>query len=375
MGTDRKVLYAISGTSLVTLLAVLAVSGSSGRILAAILLLPQAAAHAVFIKKRNILSINKRQVLLLMTVTGVLYLVLYYFTGLYFGFSKTGYKLNLHGTLNFLLPITGIILTSEIIRRVIRAQNSRLADVLSYLTCVGGEILIYSGISGVQIFNQFMDLVSLSLFPALVSNLLYHYLSKRYGAAPNMAYRLLTTLYAYSFPYRPAMPDSLFAFVNLIVPLLIYGFIDLLFEKKRRYALGKKSHIGAVLSVLAVAVMGAAVMLISNQFRFGALVIATESMTGALDKGDAAIFERYDDQRIQVGQVIVFENNDAMVVHRVIDIKYINGTMQYYTQGDANEEPDTGYATDNQVVGLVKLKVPYIGYPTLWLRSLFAHGT
>ena len=373
MYTDRKAFYSLSFSSLAILLLALLLPGQvSGRILAAILLLPLAVVVHFAIKKRSILSMHTQQVLLLMSVIGALYVMLYYVSGIYFGLYSSGYRINLDHILQFVLPISSIIITTEWIRRVIRAQNSHLADVLIYLCCVCAEALIFSRISSIHTFHQFMDMVGLTVLPAVVSNLLYHYLSKRYGALPNIAYRLITTVIPYLIPYKSGISDSLLAFTGLFLPLLIYIFIDVLFEKKRHYALARKTKLGVVLSVVAAAIMLGTVMLISNQFRFGALVIATESMTGELNKGDAAIFERYDQQDLQVGQVIVFENNDSMVVHRVIDIKTINAITRYYTQGDANEAPDTGFITDNQVVGLVQWKLPYIGYPTLWLRSLFS---
>lgn len=373
MQTDRKVLYTISLSSLAVLfLAWIFPNEISGRIVAAIFLLPLAGITCFFVKKRSALSINRRQVLLLMAVIGLLYVVLYYVTGLHFRFYRTGYRFDLDGIVRFILPITVIVVATELIRSVIRAQNSKLADALTYLSCVVAEVLICSHIGGIHSFNKFMDVVGLSFFPAIVSNLLYHYLSKRYGAYPNIVYRLFITLYTYIIPFKPAMPDSLFAFVNLIIPLIIYLFIDALYESKRRYAMGKRSKFSTVITAVAVVVMASVVMLISNQFRFGMLVIATDSMTGELNKGDAAIYERYDDQIIAVGQVIAFEKDSSVVVHRVIDIKNVDGTNRYYTQGDVNEEPDSGYVTESQVVGLVNLKVPYIGYPTIWLRSLFS---
>ena len=112
-------------------------------------------------------------------------------------------------------------------------------------------------------------------------------------------------------------------------------------------------------------------MLVSNQFKYGSLVIATESMTGELNKGDVVIFESYNDHAVQEGQVIVFESNDSMIVHRVVKIEIINGITRYYTKGDANEDWDSGFILDSNIVGIANYKLPYLGYPTLWLRSLF----
>ena len=112
-------------------------------------------------------------------------------------------------------------------------------------------------------------------------------------------------------------------------------------------------------------------MLISNQFYYGSYVVATESMTGEINKGDVIIYERYDDQLVVEGQVIVFEKNKSVTIHRVEEIKIINGVKRYYTKGDANDDLDAGYIIDGNIIGLVNYKLPFFGYPTIWVHSLF----
>ena len=60
-----------------------------------------------------------------------------------------------------------------------------------------------------------------------------------------------------------------------------------------------------------------------------------------------------------------------MVVHRVVDIQVINGITRYITKGDANEDVDAGYVVDSEIVGLINHRLPFFGYPSLWLRNLF----
>ena len=370
--TDRKVLHIITSVSTAVLLLAMILPGEhSGRYVSAILLLLLALGTFFFVKKRSVLSINKKEVLLVTAVFGAVYLIVYYLTGLEFGFVKNIYSLSLANFFRFIVPVAVIIVASEVMRYVVCAQNSKIAEVLCYISCVLAEMLIYGNIHYIDSFNRFMEFVGLTFFPAIIANLLYNYISKRYGMAPNIVYRLVTTLYLYLIPIVPRMADSLFAIYNLVFPLLMYAFIDFLYEKKRRLALGKKSKFSVPLTIAASVVVVAFVMLISNQFRFGTLVIATPSMTGELNVGDAAIFERYETQPIEVGQVIVFEKNDAMVVHRVVDIQTVNGTTRYFTKGDANEDMDAGFIYRSDIVGVVNYKVPYVGYPTLWLRSLF----
>jgi signal peptidase len=94
-------------------------------------------------------------------------------------------------------------------------------------------------------------------------------------------------------------------------------------------------------------------------------------MTGELNRGDVAITFKYTDQPISEGQVVAFEQNDRVVIHRVVKIEVINGQRRYYTKGDANDDIDSGFITDSNIVGLVDNKIPFLGYPTLWMRSLF----
>ncbi len=370
--SDKRILHTISASTLVGLLLIFFVPfETAGRILASVILAIAAVLSFVFLKKRRILSINTKEVLMIISVIAALYLMLYYLSGLKFGFFKNPYA-SAKVLLTHFLPIAVIIFATEVLRFVARAQGDKRADIICYFSCVVAELLICSTASrAISTFDNFIELMAQALFPAVTANLLYHYLTKRYGMYPSLVYRALTVLYIYVIPYVPAMAESLFALFNLLIPIAIYVFIDALYEKKVRYALGKRSRLEIPITVIAVTLMLSVVMLISNQFRFGTLVIATDSMTGELNRGDAAIFERYDGQDIREGQVIVFEDGKSMIVHRVVEIEYVNGQIKYYTKGDANEDRDAGFITNASIVGLVNHKIPYIGYPTLWMRSLF----
>lgn len=370
MTKDRKIVYAIAISSFALLLTLSLIPYEESRLLAAILLLPLTAITLLFIKKRSVFSYNKRQVFYLLLVMGIVSVMLYYLTVVFFGFGRRSQNFTF-GRIGLILQMATIIVATELMRSVFLAQNSKCADIFSYLFCVLGEVLIASGFGVIERFNQFMDVMGLTLFPALIANLTYQYLSKRYGAKPNIAYRLLTTLYAPIIPIVSLIPDSLMAFAKLILPILIYWFIDMLYEKKPLYATKRKSKWGYVgwgaFSLALVFI----VAITSNQFGVGMLVIGSESMTGEYNKGDAVLYEDYDDQTVKVGDVLVFKKGNSRIIHRVVEIERINGQNRYYTKGDANEDRDSGYITDESIIGVANVKIPYLGYPTIWLRDLF----
>ena len=375
MNVDRKRIYIISSSILAVLLLALFAPMGSGRIIAAFVLLPSAILIPLFIKKRTALSINSKQVWLIIGVIGLLYFVFYYVSAAYFGLTKTGYGLKSDIILEFIIPIAIVIIETEIVRYVLCAQKDKWANAFAYLIALCADVLICATIPAMTNMATFMEAIGLTLFPGILYNLLYNYLSVRYGFVPIIIYKALTVWAFYLIPYGSAISNSLVSFINMLLPIAIFLFIDSLYERKRRYALGNTPKfwriMSKILTVIVLILMIATLMVISNQFYIGAYVIATDSMTGELDRGDVAIYERYEDQLIIEGQVIVFEQGGSVIVHRVVDIEIINGITRYYTKGDANEDRDAGYIFDSDIIGLVNYRLPFFGYPTLWVRSLF----
>ena len=64
--------------------------------------------------------------------------------------------------------------------------------------------------------------------------------------------------------------------------------------------------------------------------------------------------------------ILVFDRNGIIMTHRVNKIIYANnGNYIYITKGDANENVDSFETEENKVLGIVKYRVKYIGYPTI----------
>ena len=375
MAIDRKKLYIISSVTLAVLLLTLFAPMGRGRIIAAILLLPLAIISFINIKKRVALSINEKQVLLLVSFIGFLYFSFYYISAAYFGLVRSGYGIRPVIIFDFILPIAIIIVSVELIRHVLCVQGEKWGKVFAYFISLTSDVLICATIPSMTNMATFMDVIALTFFPGILANILYNYLSVRYGFWPNIIYKAFTVWAFYLIPYASAISDSLLGFVNLILPIAIFIFIDSLYEKRKKYALGNASVLRKTLSKILTAVvliiMLGTVMLVSNQFTYGAYVIATPSMTGELNPGDVALYEELDDRPVIEGDVIVFDKDGVVVVHRVEKIETINGITRYYTKGDANEDMDAGYILRSDIIGHVDNKIPYIGFPTLWMRNLF----
>lgn len=109
----------------------------------------------------------------------------------------------------------------------------------------------------------------------------------------------------------------------------------------------------------------------SGYFKFYAVAIASGSMMPNINKGDVVIIEKINDyNKIKEGQVIAYKYNDVIVVHRLQRIIKEREKFYFYTKGDANSMEDPYVIYQEMIVGIVNIKVPYLGIPTVWLNEL-----
>ena len=370
MNKDKKIIGTVSLAAFAILLIVLLLPINESKILTALLMTALALITRALIRKRSSVSINKKEVLLLSIIIAVLYVLLLQGMGIFFGFYKNPYFVNTSLLIKTIIPVAAIIASSEIFRSTMLAQKNAFATVFAFLSCLIAEVLSFSNLAQITSFNKFMDLMGLNLLPAIGANLYYNHVSRRYGALPNIIFRLITTLYSYFMYKITATSDVIVAMIKLVIPIVMYALISALYEKKKRPAIKKGRKLSALSTILTSVIVVSIAMLISCQFRFGAIVIATESMTGEINKGDMIIYEEYKKQTIDEGQVIVFLEDGNRIIHRVVKIEIVENEKRYFTKGDANVDMDIGFRTDKDIVGLTDIKVSYIGYPTLWLRAL-----
>lgn len=381
MKKDKLKLYILELILIITLFFTLFASNINSRWPLAILMIVFMFIIKYLIKKRGIKSVYDKQVLILMLIFSLIYLGVFYALGLHYGFVRSKYYFNINSIFNIIIPTIIIIVSSEVIRNILISQDGtfkikgyklNLSPILIYLAMVLLDYIIYAGIYDLTKLEDFLTAIGFILFASMSNNLLYNYLSKRFGKKAIILFRLITVLYIYIIPFIPDVYLFLRTFLRMLYPFIIYLVMERTYAKTS-FAISHKDKRKSFLwtSVLLV-VVTLMIMLISCQFKYGIVVIGSESMTGTINKGDAIIYEQFkNNSLIKKGQVIIFDYNNIKTVHRVVEIKNVNGENRYYTQGDANNSLDTDYRTVNDINGLVKIKIKYIGLPTLWLRSLF----
>ena len=322
------------------------------------------------LKKEPNTYTNKNKVFKVVSLFAVLYIALFYVLGIYTGYLESVYPFNIKNFFAFIVPITVTVVCTEMIRNRLLTVNTRFSKVATVLITTFIDILLYLYIYDIKKMQDFLAIVGFLFFSSLASNLLYCYLSPRYGKKPIIAYRLLTTLYMYIIPVIPNVYIFFRTFIRMIYPLFIYLHLENYYNPDKEQELVRERKKDNFSLGFAMVVMTLLIALISCKFMYGALVIGSGSMKGSLDLGDVVIFSS-NKEDIKVGDVVVYKRDEIKIVHRVSKIKYVNNKYVYYTKGDANQYLDEGYVEKEDILGKVVVKVPKVGLPTLWLRDQF----
>ena len=109
----------------------------------------------------------------------------------------------------------------------------------------------------------------------------------------------------------------------------------------------------------------------SGYFKYFALAIASGSMEPVIHKGDIVIVEKVEDKydRLKEGQTLVYKYNNVVIVHRIVKIVKRDGKYIFFTKGDANNSADNYEIPEENIIGITNFKIPYLGYPTIWLNE------
>lgn len=315
---------------------------------------------------------NKNIVIFIIIVLAIVYVLFFYIIGIFVGFYKNILKFGFTVLRTRIIPYTAIIIFTELIRSVfIRRENKKINIIMTI------SLILVDIITNIQLYNiskleSLLALMGNVVLTSISINLLCNYTNKRYGCIPGICYRIITTIYVYVFAILPDIYTFFKSIIQIIYPYIIYIIIDFAFTKdsfKVARNRDKTSFLGLIITIfLAIGI----VLLVSCKFRYGIIVIASGSMTGSINKGDAVVYEQYSNQPINDGTVIIFEDGEKKVIHRVVDIQQLNEETIYYTKGDANQQNDDGYRTKNDIIATVKFKVMYIGWPTIFINNLFA---
>ena len=122
-----------------------------------------------------------------------------------------------------------------------------------------------------------------------------------------------------------------------------------------------------IVALLAIALVG--VRLIGLQ----PFVVLSGSMRPTYEVGSLIYVKSVDYKTLQVGDPITYMiSQDTVVTHRIVEVLVDEedpNTIRYFTQGDANEQPDGTSVHYKNIIGKPVFSIPYLGYVSNYIQN------
>ena len=322
----------------------------------------------------------KKEVTFEVFICTIIFLLFYYIFGVFISFAYTDDYLTIYGIEKIILPLLLTIVFKEDLRKSLLTKCGDSKFLMIYTVLIFILIDISSSLSIIKIndsYNIFL-FIALTLIPSISRNIFATYVSKNVGTAPIILYLIIMTLYEYIIPIVPNPNRYLKSIIDFILPIIMLvrvikvvdKYSDKDYEIERNYNKLRVAYL-----IIPIFITSLVVYLISGYFKYYAIAIASGSMKPVFDRGYVVVVEqvgaKYDNyDKLQNGEIIAFKTEKEIVVHRIIKKIETKDEVIYYTKGDANPKEDNYAIKRENIVGIVRFKVPFIGYPTIWLSEI-----
>ena len=319
-------------------------------------------------------NVYKKNIVFFVVFYSLTFIGLYYLIGLLIGFGYTGYSHTIVNLFKNMFPVILLIVSSEYLRYAIARKgiNDKKVFITTIITFVLVDVVAVINGYNTHTGRDLLELLTYIVLPSIFKNYMLTYFAKKFGITQNIVYRLIMELYVYIVPVKPAIGIYLDSILLMVYPIFLKHNMQYRFEKEPKKDLKDKKIPQKIVTGVLITLIIVLVMLVSNFFRFWLAVVASGSMQPTINIGDAIIVDKSYKKhldKLKVGDILVFRNNDEKIyTHRIIELKEENGIYSINTQGDREgNAPDNWVVSNDNVIGIVKFRIKYVGYPTVWL--------
>jgi signal peptidase len=299
------------------------------------------------------------------------FLILIYVLGLVTGFLRNGSEVLV--VVRNALPVAGVAILTELLRYGLVKRIGGSWKLLAAVVATFSAMTIAVGWSSYSLSSPLLvfEMVGRLVLGSMAVNLMLTFVAWKSDFRPTVIYALVMALYPVVTPIVPDLGPFLYSVAAVVLPMLLFMRFNMLFEAKRGLPQRGSRAAGWLATVPILAVLGVVVVMVSGIFRYWAMAVGSGSMTPNINKGDVVIIDKdYGGMaRIEAGMVLAFRQDGRVVVHRVMEIKKAEGGYKVQTKGDFNADKDAWLVREEDVVGVVNLRVPLVGWPTVWITE------
>lgn len=321
-------------------------------------------------------NIYKKNLTYFITFYAVAFIIIMYGVGLVFGYVKSPFKLDVFSIIKNIFPIALVIISSEFLRYLIckKSSKNKLILICTIFVFILIDLVLNKNYYDLTDFGGILKYVTIVILPSIFKNTMLTSFAHKYGLIQNIVYRLIIELYVYILPFTPDLGIYLQSVLMMIFPVFLMINIKDRFDKKEKIDYRNKGTAKKIVKIVVICITLIIVGLNSNLFRYWTAVIGSGSMEPTINIGDVVVVDKIYQKnldKLENGDVLVFKIGEKIYTHRIISLEVTGDNYYIKTKGDRKGNiEDNWVVTNKDVIGVVKFKINYIGYPTVWLSRI-----
>lgn len=307
-----------------------------------------------------------------------LWIIGYFLTGIVVTYVQNPLVASFRSILFNIIAYGIVSISLEYIRhRILLSANRRSLHISGLI--VVGVFTLFQVSSIVLLFANvaFGDIIKLSvsiLLPIVAYNFTQTYLAYTAGFGAMVTYATGWLVMNIFLPITPRYDWYMIGMMSLGLGLLTVAIMDRTRQDHKNPLRFKRRHWRWVNEGIFFLIVAGLVCLMTGVFSYKPLVIMSNSMVPVYSRGDMVLVEQVTPHMdIKVGDIIEYKREDRVITHRVVKIIGDAPDKTYTAKGDNNQSNDPWPIARSQIVGVVKARVPYIGYPSVVINELI-HG-
>lgn len=315
-----------------------------------------------------------KDVILELSIIIISFFLVYYFSGLLIGFARTKNYLTISSLKDIIFPIILYIIIKEYFRYqlLMKASLSKKLTLLVILLFIIMDSIIPLSSHTFGLNREIFLVFAISIMPSISDNILCTFLSRNFGYLPSIFYLLIMKLTFYLIPIVPNPNEYLYSIIFFIIPFIILKILNNWLSKAKdeennlfNYSKSKFYLVGYGSAIIILVIL---IYFVSGYFRYYTVAIASGSMREIISRGDIVVVDKKN-KNLKKNDIIAYKHDGKIVVHRIHKMIDIGKEKFIYTKGDANSNSDQYKITEDMVIGVVKFKIPLLGYPTVLLNE------
>jgi signal peptidase len=278
-----------------------------------------------------------------------------------------------------MLVVCGEIVRYKLIKNSSNAERGLVVTILTITLAIGHMNAIRPLIMGGHVTMS--DFVFSTVLFALVVSAVASFFALEGSLFSVLA---LSLLYKLVLRFVPILPDitpiafSLVFCAVLVLTAVVYNLYmnDVPTAQRMRIKRMDKYERKLVtpFNVLTAGALVLLAMFFMGVFPVYPLVVLTDSMSGTLERGSIVFVRSMPQNRVydMVGEgYIIHFRRGIEYVHRTVEFVHgEDGRREFITQGDANPNPDPFTVTQDDVLGVARTHIPFVGWPYVFLRAV-----